>query len=133
MNLLEVLEVLDGMAFLTYLDLYLHISYFYFITNTRKALMIRNNYDLITFQVIGVLVGGRLGYLFSYQGDKFVSDPLSILRVWRVEWQATVDLLESSLPLCGTQKNPLQNIKPIGDLIVSVVPPGLFLAESQIL
>ena len=32
--------------------------------------------------MIGVLIGGRIGYLLLYQGDKFLEDPLSIIRVW---------------------------------------------------
>ena len=38
--------------------------------------------NLVTFQVIGVLVGGRIGYLLLYQGEKFLNDPLTIFRVW---------------------------------------------------
>ena len=38
--------------------------------------------NLITFQVIGVLIGGRIGYLLLYQGEKFLEDPLLIIRVW---------------------------------------------------
>ena len=47
--------------------------------------------NLITFLVIGVLVGGRIGYLMLYQMEKFLEDPLILIRVWE-ECQATVDL-----------------------------------------
>jgi len=61
--------------------------------------------NLITFQVIGVLIGGRIGYLLLYQGDKFISDPLSIMRVWKVAWQVMEASLGFSLQHFGTQKN----------------------------
>ena len=31
--------------------------------------------NLITFQVIGVLIGGRIGYLLLYQGEKISRRP----------------------------------------------------------
>ena len=40
--------------------------------------------NLITFQVIGVLIGGRVGYLLLYQGSKFLEDPLSLIRYGKV-------------------------------------------------
>ena len=36
----------------------------------------------MTFQVLGVLVGGRIGYALLYQWESFLRDPLIILRVW---------------------------------------------------
>lgn len=38
--------------------------------------------DLMTYIVIGVLVGGRLGYFLLYQTDWLLSDPLALIRVW---------------------------------------------------
>ncbi|MCV6592560.1 MAG: prolipoprotein diacylglyceryl transferase [Silicimonas sp.] len=38
--------------------------------------------DLLTWMVAGVILGGRMGYVFFYGDGQFLSDPLSILRVW---------------------------------------------------
>ena len=38
--------------------------------------------NLLTFQILGVLLGGRIGYAILYQGEKLINDPLLILRVW---------------------------------------------------
>ena len=38
--------------------------------------------NLMTFQILGVLIGGRVGYAILYQGSKLIEDPLIILRVW---------------------------------------------------
>lgn len=38
--------------------------------------------DLIGFLVLGVVVGGRIGYLLFYSFDAFVRDPLMIIRIW---------------------------------------------------
>ena len=38
--------------------------------------------DLLTWVIIGVIAGGRLGYVLFYGDGQFLSDPLSILRIW---------------------------------------------------
>jgi len=38
--------------------------------------------DLIFFAAIGVIAGGRLGWIFVYGFDRLVADPLAIIRVW---------------------------------------------------
>lgn len=38
--------------------------------------------DLLTWVIIGVIAGGRLGYVLFYGDGQFREDPLSILRVW---------------------------------------------------
>ncbi|MFI2812928.1 MULTISPECIES: prolipoprotein diacylglyceryl transferase [Microbulbifer] len=38
--------------------------------------------DLILYCAIGVVVGGRLGYMFFYNFPQLQEEPLSILRVW---------------------------------------------------
>ncbi|MEM0990937.1 MAG: prolipoprotein diacylglyceryl transferase [Pseudomonadota bacterium] len=37
---------------------------------------------LLTWMVIGVLLGGRLGYVLFYQPGRFLGDPTAIFRVW---------------------------------------------------
>jgi len=43
---------------------------------------VRQLEDLLTYIVIGVIAGGRLGYVFFYQPAQFLADPLSIIRIW---------------------------------------------------
>lgn len=38
--------------------------------------------DLIFFGAMGVVIGGRLGYVFLYNLDQFLDDPLWLFRVW---------------------------------------------------
>ena len=61
--------------------------------------------NLITFQVIGVLIGGRIGYLLLYQGEKFLEDPLLIIRVWEGGMASHGVSLAFLLQLFGTLKN----------------------------
>jgi len=38
--------------------------------------------DMIYFCAIGVIIGGRLGYVFFYNFDKFLDDPIWLLKIW---------------------------------------------------
>ncbi len=38
--------------------------------------------DLLTWMILGIILGGRLGYVLFYGQGQFLSDPMAILRVW---------------------------------------------------
>ncbi len=38
--------------------------------------------DLLTYIVVGVIGGGRLGYVFFYQPATFLANPIDILKIW---------------------------------------------------
>ena len=38
--------------------------------------------DFVLYAVLGVIVGGRLGYVIFYQPDYFLLHPLAILQLW---------------------------------------------------
>ena len=38
--------------------------------------------DLLTYIVIGVIAGGRLGYILFYKPSEFLSNPLDIIKIW---------------------------------------------------
>lgn len=39
--------------------------------------------DMVFFGVVGVLLGGRIGYVLFYGFDNLIHDPLSALKIWR--------------------------------------------------
>jgi phosphatidylglycerol---prolipoprotein diacylglyceryl transferase len=38
--------------------------------------------DMIYYCALGVIIGGRLGYVFFYNFDKFLDDPIWLFKVW---------------------------------------------------
>ena len=38
--------------------------------------------DMLFYGFIGVILGGRIGYVFFYQFDLFLSDPLYLFKIW---------------------------------------------------
>ena len=39
--------------------------------------------DLITFLIISILIGGRMGYILFYNLNYYISNPLDIIKVWQ--------------------------------------------------
>ena len=39
--------------------------------------------DMVFYGALGVILGGRLGYIFFYNFSTFIGDPLMLLRVWQ--------------------------------------------------
>ena len=85
--------------------------------------------DLLVWLVLGVVLGGRLGYVLFYGGGQALADPLSILRVWEggmsfhggllgVAVAAAVFARRHGLPLTG-----------LADGLALATPPGLFLGR----
>ena len=38
--------------------------------------------DLITYIIIAIILGGRLGYVVFYNFEYFIQNPIEILKVW---------------------------------------------------
>ena len=38
--------------------------------------------NLITFLIISIIIGGRLGYVIFYNPQYFISSPLDIIKIW---------------------------------------------------
>ena len=41
--------------------------------------------DLITYLIIAIILGGRLGYVIFYNLNYYFLNPIEILKIWRVE------------------------------------------------
>ena len=82
--------------------------------------------DLIMYVVAGVLIGGRLGSVLLYDGwRKFLSDPLSLFRVWEGGMASHGGFIGVILALAWFARRRKIPFFQLGDLIVSVVPLGL--------
>ena len=82
--------------------------------------------NLMTFLVLGVLLGGRIGYALLYRWDEFTEDPLILLRVWEGGMASHGGFVGVCIAVLWYARHSKQSPFPIGDIIVSVVPPGLF-------
>jgi len=50
--------------------------------NDTPPIALKQTEDLLTWMIIGVILGGRIGYVLFYNFARFLDDPAWILRVW---------------------------------------------------
>ncbi len=84
---------------------------------------------LLTWVILGVILGGRLGYVLFYDLGSFAADPARILRVWEGGMSfhgGFLGVVVAGLLFCRKENIP---VLPMADLMAAVVPIGLFLGR----
>ena len=80
--------------------------------------------------MIGLLLGGRLGYVVIYDGMRTLSDPLSILAIWQGGMSFHGGLIGASLAGWWlTRSGTASQRWALADTVVLGVGPGLFLGR----
>ena len=85
--------------------------------------------DLLFFGVIGVVLGGRLGYVLFYNPLQYLSRPLEIFAIWQGGMSFHGGLLGvviAALIFCRRRKLP---VLLTGDILVASAPLGLGLGR----
>lgn len=82
--------------------------------------------DLFTAVVLGVILGGRLGYVLLYNPSFFIAHPLEIFALWHGGMSFHGGLLGVILAILWFAKRNRKSALQILDLLAVVVPIGLF-------
>ena len=85
--------------------------------------------DFLTWAILGVVLGGRLGYVLFYQPGRFLADPIQILYVWQGGMAfhgGFLGVAVATLLFCGREHIPLWGF---ADRIAVVAPIGLGLGR----
>jgi phosphatidylglycerol---prolipoprotein diacylglyceryl transferase len=82
--------------------------------------------DLLLFLTVGVLLGGRLGYVLFYQPRFFVTHPLEIVAVWNGGMSFHGALLASIVAMVLFARRVGANPWSVMDLCAAATPMGLF-------
>ena len=81
--------------------------------------------DLMTWIIVGIIVGGRLGFVLFYDFAQFRANPVDILKVWQGGMSfhgGFFGVVLAVLLYCRSQKIPVLSI---GDAIAAATPFGL--------
>ena len=84
---------------------------------------------LVTYLILGVIVGGRFGYVLFYNFDYFLYNPGDILRVWDGGMSfhgGFLGVIIAVIWFCRHNGIPLMSA---ADLIAVATPPGLLLGR----
>jgi phosphatidylglycerol:prolipoprotein diacylglycerol transferase len=82
--------------------------------------------DLIFYAALGVILGGRGGYILFYHFGAFLADPLLLLRIWEGGMSFHGGLLGVLLAMALYARKLGKGFFEVTDFIAPLVPPGLF-------
>ena len=81
--------------------------------------------SLLTWVIVGVILGGRIGYVLFYQPGFFLDDPMQILRVWEGGMAfhgGFVGVVVAGILFC---RRAGVSMLSTGDMLAMVTPMGL--------
>ena len=84
---------------------------------------------LLTWIIIGVILGGRLGYVLFYDLPTYLADPLQIVRVWEGGMAfhgGFAGVVVAGIWFCRRERIPMLSM---GDLLALAAPVGLMLGR----
>lgn len=85
--------------------------------------------DLLTWIILGVIIGGRLGYVAFYQPAYYISNPMEILQVWQGGMSFHGGALGVIIAaFVYTKRYKISRISA-GDLVTLGIFPGLLLGR----
>lgn len=82
--------------------------------------------DLIFYCAVGLMIGGRLGYVFFYNFNVFINDPWSLLRVWEGGMSFHGGMLGAFSGMAFFARQVGARFGDVTDFIGPYVPLGLF-------
>lgn len=85
--------------------------------------------DLIIWTTLGIILGGRLGYVYFYKPVYYFENPLEIFYVWEGGMSFHGGLLGVATALVLFARRHAIDILPLGDLVACAAPIGLFLGR----
>ena len=81
--------------------------------------------DIIFYGAIGVVLGGRIGYILFYQFGVFIAEPSMILRVWEGGMSFHGGLIGVILAVIFCARRQQRSFASIMDFVAPIVPLGL--------
>ncbi len=85
--------------------------------------------DYISYFIIGIIIGGRLFYVFFYDPSKFYADPLAILKTYEGGMSFHGGLVGALISTYIYTKNRKVSFFSFLDILASVAPFGIMLGR----
>lgn len=85
--------------------------------------------ELLTWVILGIILGGRLGFVLFYQPGYYLQNPLEIIAVWQGGMSfhgGLIGVVLAALVYCLKEGLPL---RPTADMMALATPPGLLLGR----
>lgn len=86
-------------------------------------------YDLLFYMILGVMIGGRLGYIVFYDLSTYVENPAAIVAIWRGGMSFHGGLIGTTVAALVLAKRRGWNFFEIADLATVGAPIGVALVR----
>jgi phosphatidylglycerol:prolipoprotein diacylglycerol transferase len=81
--------------------------------------------DVLFYIALGVIVGGRLGYVLFYDLSRFAGDPSLILRIWQGGMSFHGGLIGVIVAMWWFARTRRRRFFEVADFVAPLVPPGI--------
>ncbi len=81
--------------------------------------------DLVTYGALGVILGGRIGYILFYNTSEFIHNPLVLIKIWEGGMSFHGGMLGVFLAMWLYSKKVKCSIFQLTDIIAPLAPIGL--------
>ncbi len=81
--------------------------------------------DLLFYSFLGVILGGRIGYVLFYQWEYFLADPLYLFQIWQGGMSFHGGLLGVITAVYIFARKTNKSFLIVGDFVAPLVPVGL--------
>ncbi len=95
------------------------------IRHGKSDLTLRDLEDVIFYCVLGVVLGGRLGYVLFYKPEEYFAHPLEIFYVWQGGMSFHGGLIGVIVVLLIFARSRGRKLLEVGDFIAPLIPLGL--------
>jgi len=85
--------------------------------------------DLLTWSIVGVILGGRLGFVLFYQPGHYLANPLEILRIWEGGMAFHGGFLGVVVATWAVCRKYGVEVSAVSDAVALGAPWGLFLGR----
>jgi len=101
------------------------------IINNKFSSTFKNKFidEFFIWSAVGVIIGGRLGYVIFYQTNYIINNPISIFFIWQGGMSFHGGLLGMIFSILIYSKYKEINFFQLSDLISTVAPLGIFLGR----
>ena len=108
------------------------LAYFllnFFSKKNKSCLTTDENASFLTYAILGVMLGGRVGYMLLYDFNTLCATPLSIFQIWKGGMSSHggfIGVACVTFLFCRTKN---RNVLNLTDIIATITPLGLFIGR----
>lgn len=117
-----------GLAYLAGFVIALMLFNFY-SKKGKNPLNADDNSSLLTYLILGIIIGGRLGYMLFYDFANFIGNPLTFFQIWKGGMASHGGFLGGIIALLCFAKIKRVSFLFLCDMAATVCTPGIFLGR----